>query len=90
MKKHIIPVKIVASLSPKKKSEIVLLWMMVLFLSEKLTKGRLKMDLFLSVIFNLGIVVLLVFIIALSLTKLLNPTATIKEIFGHWKNTWQS
>ena len=48
------------------------------------------MDLFLSVIFNLGIVVLLVFIIALSLTKLLNPTATIKEIFGHWKNTWQS
>lgn len=31
----------------------------------------------------------LVFMIALGLTKLLNPTASVEEIFNHWRKVWR-
>ena len=46
------------------------------------------MDIFLSVVYNLAIVILLVSIIAFGLTKMLNPTATVKEILQHWGKTF--
>jgi hypothetical protein len=31
----------------------------------------------------------LVFLIALALMKLLNPTASVEEIFQYWKKNWK-
>lgn len=40
----------------------------------------------LSIVYNFSIVLLALFVIAFALTKMLNPTASVKEIFEHWKN----
>lgn len=42
--------------------------------------------LFLSIIYNFSIVLFSLTVIAFVLTKLLNPTASVKEILEHWKN----
>jgi hypothetical protein len=46
------------------------------------------MDLLLSLLYNLFVAGVIVFVIAFALTKMLNPTATTAEIFGHWKKTY--
>jgi hypothetical protein len=45
---------------------------------------------FLSILYNLFIVIFIVSIIALALTKILNPTASIKEIFQYWKKVYKN
>ena len=52
-------------------------------------EGGNNMTLFLSIIYNLFFMLVIVFVIAFGFTKMLNPTASIKEIFNHWGNTYK-
>ncbi len=47
------------------------------------------MGLILTIVIKIVIMIIIVFLLALSLTSLLNPTATLKEIFAHWRKTYK-
>jgi len=43
----------------------------------------------LSFFWNGILVLAIVFLFALSITSLLNPTASLQDIFNHWKKTFK-
>jgi len=45
------------------------------------------MTLFLSIIYNLLLMLVIVFVIAFGLMLILNPTASSEEIFAYWRDT---
>jgi len=46
-------------------------------------------EIILNFIVSIPILFSIVFLLALCLTWVLNPTSTLNEIFAHWEKTWK-